>query len=87
MTPVPACFGGHACQKSEVRVRGRRNHEACLDRGYQRFLSGLPSSCRFYPSCSDTCRPLKMRKLMRLDGRSPYRSLSSVQPGGYDPVP
>ena len=62
-----------------------------LIRGYQRFISpGLPSSCRFYPSCSEyTFQAIEKYGALR-GGWMGVRRIGRCHPfnpGGYDPVP
>ena len=50
----------------------------------------LPSSCRFYPTCSDYAREAVERHGFLRGSRLTLRRLSRCQPfsqGGYDPVP
>lgn len=64
---------------------------AALIRGYQRFISpGLPSSCRFQPTCSQYTLEAVERYgavkglwlgVKRIGRCHPFN------PGGYDPVP
>lgn len=62
-----------------------------LIRGYQRFISpALPSSCRFYPTCSEyTYQAVEKYGVLR-GGWLGIRRISRCHPfnpGGYDPVP
>ena len=62
-----------------------------LIRGYQRFISpGLPSACRFYPSCSEyTYQAIEKYGALR-GGWMGIRRISRCHPfhpGGYAPVP
>ncbi len=59
-------------------------------RGYQRIVSPwLPSSCRFYPSCSEYCAQAVSKhgatKGLWLGFRRVIRC-HPFNPGGYDPV-
>jgi putative membrane protein insertion efficiency factor len=59
--------------------------------GYRIFLSPfLPSSCRFFPSCSAYAEEAIARRGMRKGLRLTLRRLLHCRPGhpgGYDPVP
>lgn len=59
--------------------------------GYKRFVSPrLPSSCRFYPSCSDYAREAVERHgLLRGISLAAWRLLrcQPLSQGGLDPVP
>ncbi len=59
--------------------------------GYRRFLSPfLPSSCRFFPSCSSyalqAIERYGIRKGIALSLRRLLRC-HPANPGGYDPIP
>ena len=58
---------------------------------YKSFISPLlPSSCRFYPSCSEyAMQAVELRGVLRGGALALWR-LARCQPftkGGYDPVP
>lgn len=59
--------------------------------GYQRFISpALPSSCRFYPSCSEYAREAVSRHGVLRGGILSIRRIlrcHPLNPGGVDPVP
>jgi uncharacterized protein len=62
-----------------------------LIRFYQKWISrGLPSSCRFYPSCSEyTFQAIEKYGILK-GGWLGVRRISRCHPfhpGGFDPVP
>ncbi len=62
-----------------------------LIRGYKRFISPmLPSSCRFYPTCSAyTAEAIALHGFLKGSRLGAARILrcNPLHPGGYDPVP
>ncbi len=63
---------------------------SCL-RFYKHWISpGLPSSCRFYPTCSEyAMQAIEKHKLAKGSFLAVKRILRChpLNPGGYDPVP
>ncbi len=57
---------------------------------YQKCLSPLkPSTCRFYPSCSDYAREAIRKNGVRKGGWQAIKRVlrcHPLHPGGYDPV-
>lgn len=64
---------------------------ATLIRGYQKFISpGLPSSCRFHPTCSQyTLEAVERYGAIKglWMGVKRISRCHPFHPGGYDPVP